>query len=584
MAGRTGKGWFGIGKPTALLFGTLVLWLLLALVPAAASASITEFMAGMNAGAQPGDIVQGPGGNLWFTDGKGAIGKVTPSGAITEFSSGLHAESDPQQIISGPDGNLWFTDDPFETGTPAIGRISTSGTITEFNSGLNQDAEPIDVAEPTSIVTGPDGNVWYTDSTFFYEGRNSAIGRITPSGTLTEFEMPEAVSTPLKLIVGPDGNLWFTDPSRGPFNSAIGRITPSGTTTEFSTVGTTGAPRDLVIGPDGNIWFTARNGIGRITPSGTITAFSSGLSAEPNLGKIINGPDGNLWFTDSGNVFATEKAIGRITPSGTITEFPTTDPERRPPTDLISGPDGNLWFTYDENGQVSRITPSGQVTNFSLGLSPDAEPRSIVAGPGGSDLWFTDAPFEGAPAIARISPVGPGVSPNPTLTIVPEGSGSVSSQPGGINCGSTCSAEFPSGTPITLSATAAAGSTFMGWNAGRYCAELECNFAELEESGCGGTAACTFSLGGDTTVPATFAPGSGGGGGSPAPAPTPAPPPPSPKPRHRKPLHCRKGFKKRKVHGRVKCVRIKRNQNGAAKRFGGARLSADANGLVRDAL
>ena len=56
--------------------------------------------------------------------------------------------------------------------------------------------------------------------------------------------------------------------------------------------------------------------------------------------------------------------------------------------------------------------------------------------------------------------------------------------------------------------------------------------------------------------------GSGGGGGSlgPLPAPSPSPAPiPSPI-THKQPLKCRKGFKRRKVHGKAKCVKIGRGK------------------------
>src|SRR5574341_786011 len=53
-----------------------------------------------------------------------------------------------------------------------------------------------------------------------------------------------------------------------------------------------------------------------------------------------------------------------------------------------------------------------------------------------------------------------------SLTVVRAGTGSgtVTSSPAGINCGSTCSATYNSGTSIVLTATAAAGSTFAGWS------------------------------------------------------------------------------------------------------------------------
>jgi Divergent InlB B-repeat domain len=68
------------------------------------------------------------------------------------------------------------------------------------------------------------------------------------------------------------------------------------------------------------------------------------------------------------------------------------------------------------------------------------------------------------------------------------GSGSVTSSPDGIDCGSTCSAPFGEGSVVTLTATPAAGSTFTGWSGG----------------GCSGTGACHVTLGSDTIVTATF--------------------------------------------------------------------------------
>ena len=43
------------------------------------------------------------------------------------------------------------------------------------------------------------------------------------------------------------------------------------------------------------------------------------------------------------------------------------------------------------------------------------------------------------------------------------GVGTISSNPVGINCGTTCSAAFASGTQVTLTETAAAKSDFAGW-------------------------------------------------------------------------------------------------------------------------
>ncbi len=46
------------------------------------------------------------------------------------------------------------------------------------------------------------------------------------------------------------------------------------------------------------------------------------------------------------------------------------------------------------------------------------------------------------------------------------GGGTISSNPAGITCGQSCSASFASGTQVTLTATAAANSSFAGWSGG----------------------------------------------------------------------------------------------------------------------
>ncbi|HXY39528.1 MAG TPA: hypothetical protein VEQ10_07660, partial [Vicinamibacteria bacterium] len=67
------------------------------------------------------------------------------------------------------------------------------------------------------------------------------------------------------------------------------------------------------------------------------------------------------------------------------------------------------------------------------------------------------------------------------------GSGTVSSSPSGISCGSTCSANFSSGTVVTLTATPDAGSTFAGWG-----------------GACSGTGACSVTMSANASATATF--------------------------------------------------------------------------------
>ena len=172
-------------------------------------------------------------------------------------------------ITAGPDGNLWFT----EHNTARIGRITPAGTITEFPP-LNPGSQP------NGITAGPDGNLWFTEEaatppgpTNPGPGVSNKIGRITPSGILTEFQVPTVYSGPFGITAGPDGNLWFTES----VSNKIGRITPTGSITEFSIPTSNSSPEDIAAGPDGNLWFVERlgNAIGRITPTGVISTSRS---------------------------------------------------------------------------------------------------------------------------------------------------------------------------------------------------------------------------------------------------------------------------------------------------------------------
>ncbi len=75
-----------------------------------------------------------------------------------------------------------------------------------------------------------------------------------------------------------------------------------------------------------------------------------------------------------------------------------------------------------------------------------------------------------------------------SVTKAGTGSGTVTSDTGGINCGATCSATFSAGQRVTLTATSAVGSTFAGWSG----------------SGCSGTGSCTVTISGAQSVAATF--------------------------------------------------------------------------------
>ncbi|TAK64344.1 MAG: RHS repeat protein [Methylobacter sp.] len=77
-----------------------------------------------------------------------------------------------------------------------------------------------------------------------------------------------------------------------------------------------------------------------------------------------------------------------------------------------------------------------------------------------------------------------------TATKIGSGTGTLSSSPAGIDCGAVCNSSYDWNTPVTLTATPAAGSTFEGW-----------------AGACTGSATvCTVTMNQAQTVSADFAP------------------------------------------------------------------------------
>lgn len=77
---------------------------------------------------------------------------------------------------------------------------------------------------------------------------------------------------------------------------------------------------------------------------------------------------------------------------------------------------------------------------------------------------------------------------NLTVTKPGTGTGTVTGSDGLINCGYTCSANYESGKSVTLTASAASGSTFTGWS-----------------GACSGTGSCILTMTSAQSVTANFA-------------------------------------------------------------------------------
>jgi streptogramin lyase len=291
-----------------------------------------------NPDATPTDIVKGPDGALWFTEGSGSrIGRIDNTGFVTEYAT----TGAPSGIIVGPDNALWFS----EVGTAnQYGRIATTdAAVTEFAiaGGASTSA--------AGLAFGADGNLYIADN-----GGNPGVYAVTPAtGALVKTFNS---GTPSNAVVsGPDNNIWAG------MTGSVTRIQLSdGSTSNFST---SGAVTSLAPGTDGNVWFTDRIGkVGKVTPTGAVTEY-----ALPRFGKdvfkIVAATDGTYWFTygfggHAGGDPGTCR-LGHSTAAGSITSFAIADCKT---ASLTFGPDKNLWLAEFTRRKIGIFSSFGDTS------------------------------------------------------------------------------------------------------------------------------------------------------------------------------------------------------------------------------
>ena len=98
------------------------------------------------------------------------------------------------------------------------------------------------------------------------------------------------------------------------------------------------------------------------------------------------------------------------------------------------------------------VTSANLLVNISKYLAPGSYPVTISGLNGDKQPVST--------TVTVVVTAGQLLTVNKTGT----GSGTVTSNPAGIDCGSTCSADFTPNTVVTLTATPTAGSLFSGWS------------------------------------------------------------------------------------------------------------------------
>jgi 6-phosphogluconolactonase (cycloisomerase 2 family) len=392
------------------------------------------------------------------------------------------AGSEPNNLAIAPNGRYLYVANEGSNSLSAYA-IAGDGTLSELGGS------PYPAGEgPRAVSLTSDGRYLYVAN----ESSKTVTGlSIAADGTLAPIPgspFPSAYDQ-LGVAVAPDGRYVYTSANGGiPAFSigAEGALTPV-PGSPFRPQGDD--PNSVTVTPDSKYVYVTNYGVFEWEPGEPTNSTVSALSIDP---------DGDL-SAIPGSPFATEHAPTELVVSpdeGPTAAFsPTTAPASDPTTfnaTASNDPDYPLasyrWAFGD--GQ-SETTASATTTHTYTAPGTYTATLTVTDAAGCS----TEQVFTGqtvscnGSSQAEIShqvTVPAGVQLG--VSAAGSGSGSVSSSPSGIACPGTCAYAYEPGTQVTLSASAASGSRFLGW----------------EGAGCSGTGACQVTAGSEPTVTATF--------------------------------------------------------------------------------
>jgi photosystem II stability/assembly factor-like uncharacterized protein len=382
-----------------------------------------------------------------------------------------------------------------------------TGTWNAINSGLTNThvyTLAIDPSNTNIIYTGTDGGVFkstdggvswnainsgltnthvYTlaidplNTNIIYTGTDGGVFRSTDGGEhWSAGGLPSAVNI-LAIAIDPSStDMVYAATNVGVFISSV----EGGSWNNYNPPYGSYATYALVIDPsDPSIFYISTNlrgdGVFKFTGWGITTtstclgsSHAYALAIDPtNPGFIYAGTDGGvIRSTDGGD------SCSAISSGLTNTNVVALAIDPLTPSIIYGGTDDGVYKSTDKGVSWSDISSGLTNTNvIALAIDP-LTPSIIYAGTWGGGV-FKSSPAEGPPSL-HISKSG-------------TGDGSVTSNPSGIDCGSTCTGTYNQGTSVTLTATPSSGSVFAGWS-----------------GACSGTGDCVVTMDSHKSVTATF--------------------------------------------------------------------------------
>lgn len=272
----------------------------------------------------PTAVAVGPDGSVWFTiDFSDAIGLIR-EGKLQRITKPKKSV-EPVGIAVDAQGVAWFTD-PTEV---QISSVRTDGHIQSYPLGTP-------IARLARLAIASDGAVWFAESTSFSFTR-------LKDGQFRRHVPRQSMGAPYGVAVDSQGNAWGTLQSA----NQIVKISPTGEMTDYEIPTRGSAPSDIAIDAAGRVWFLEFR-------SNKIGSFADGKFTEyavpgewSGLTGLAVAPDGAIWF---GMLRA--QSLGRLR-NGEFKFFRMPRDTARPYT-LAADAEGNIWYA-DISGYVGKL-------------------------------------------------------------------------------------------------------------------------------------------------------------------------------------------------------------------------------------
>lgn len=383
---------------------------------------------------------------IYFPGGviDGATNSVTPlpgGGQLIDVSAVAVNPVTNKIYVGGQNGNVTVID----------GATNSATTVTDPNAnGLNS----------SSIAVNPVTNKIYVANNSIGVPFSTNQGNVTvidgATNAITTVTDPNAF-TPVAVAVNPITNKIYVANEGDYPGSNHGNVTLiDGATNSITTLTDSNAlaPVGVAVNQTTNKIYVANANDSTVTGNGGVT--------------VIDGPTNSLSFVSAGPNSHIVHAVALDSMTNTI--YVTSegcfldDPCRNPGSVTII--DGST------NAVTTIINPSAH--NPEALAVNEMNNKIYVANTGSSNVTVIDG----------------GATPTSHLLwtlLAGNESGTVTSNPAGVNCGTSCTASFAPGTAVNLTASPAPGATFSGWS-----------------DSCAGAGPCNLTLNSDDFVTATF--------------------------------------------------------------------------------